>query len=159
MPIRKLSNVTMYCWKAMAICCVKFTFTFVFLKVDLKDSSPCSVLTSAGAARRQIGRQYFEKMLEMCGLIDDPDCPKAGRQLRWRELRLRSLRKQFSVPFLLYATSQIHSLLSSRTASTVWHLVLLFPLRWSWMYSVLKQLVRRPRMRSSKIASSVDHLL
>ena len=120
----------------MAICCVKFTFTFVFLKVDLKDSPPCSVLISGGAARRQIGRQYFEKMLEMCGLIDNPDCPKAGRQLRWRELRLRSLRKQFSVPFLLYATSQIHSLLSSRTASTVWHLVLLFPLRWSWMYSV-----------------------
>ena len=23
--------------------------------------------------------QYFEKMREMCGLIDDPDCPKAGR--------------------------------------------------------------------------------
>ena len=23
--------------------------------------------------------QYFEKMLEICGLIDDTDCPKAGR--------------------------------------------------------------------------------
>ena len=102
--------------------------------------------------------QYFEKMLEMCGLIDDPDCPKAGRHVRWRELRLRNLRRQFSVPFLLYAISQIHSLWSTRTASTAWHLVLLFPLRWSWMYSVLKQLVRRPRMRSSKITSSMDHL-
>ena len=23
--------------------------------------------------------QYFEKMLDLCGLIDDPDCPKAGK--------------------------------------------------------------------------------
>ena len=23
--------------------------------------------------------QYFEKILEMCGLIDDPDCPQKGK--------------------------------------------------------------------------------
>ncbi|XP_072029165.1 uncharacterized protein [Amphiura filiformis] len=34
--------------------------------------------------------QYFEKMLEMCGLIDDPDCPKAGKH---RELERAEIKK------------------------------------------------------------------
>lgn len=34
--------------------------------------------------------QYFEKMLEMCGLIDDPDCPKAGKH---RELEKAEMKK------------------------------------------------------------------
>ena len=34
--------------------------------------------------------QYFEKMLEMCGLINDPDCPKAGKH---RELEKAEIKK------------------------------------------------------------------
>ncbi|XP_015768310.1 PREDICTED: uncharacterized protein LOC107346954 [Acropora digitifera] len=39
--------------------------------------------------------QYFEKMLDMCGLIDDPDCPKAGKH---RELERAEIKKsQYAV--------------------------------------------------------------
>ena len=34
--------------------------------------------------------QYFEKTLEMCGLIDDPECPKNGRH---RELEKSEIQK------------------------------------------------------------------
>ena len=34
--------------------------------------------------------QYFEKMLEMCRLIDDPECPKKGQH---RELERAEIRK------------------------------------------------------------------
>ena len=34
--------------------------------------------------------QYFEKMLEMCGLIYDPDCPKAGKH---REIEKAEMKK------------------------------------------------------------------
>ena len=34
--------------------------------------------------------QYYEKMLEMCGLIDDTDCPKAGKH---RELERAEIQK------------------------------------------------------------------
>ena len=34
--------------------------------------------------------QYFEKMLELCGLIDDPECPKGGNH---RELEQAEIRK------------------------------------------------------------------
>ena len=37
--------------------------------------------------------QYFEKMLEMCCLIDDPDCPKAGKhhELERAEIKMSQL--------------------------------------------------------------------
>ena len=34
--------------------------------------------------------QYFEKMLDMCGLIDDPDCPKVEKH---RELEKAEIKK------------------------------------------------------------------
>ena len=34
--------------------------------------------------------QYYENMLEMCGLLDDPECPKAGRH---RELERAEMKK------------------------------------------------------------------
>jgi hypothetical protein len=34
--------------------------------------------------------QYYEKMLEMCGLINDPECPRAGKH---RELEKAEIKK------------------------------------------------------------------
>lgn len=66
--------------------------------------------------------QYFEKMLEMCGLIDDPDCPKAGKH---RELERAEIKKSeqavkrtmsaicnFTNPFSLVDKDHLYSLAS-----------------------------------------------
>ena len=34
--------------------------------------------------------QYFERMLEICGLVNDPECPKAGKH---RELQAAEIKK------------------------------------------------------------------
>ena len=41
-----------------------------------------------------IRAQYHEKLLEMCGLADDSDCPKKGNTESWKKLKLKRLRKQ-----------------------------------------------------------------
>ena len=71
--------------------------------------------------------QYFEKMLEMCGLIDDPDCPKAGKH---RELEKAKIMKSeeavmrtisaisnFTNPFTLSDKDHLYSLASGAPAS------------------------------------------
>ena len=72
--------------------------------------------------------QYFEKMLEMCCLIDDPDCPKAGKH---RELERAEIKKSedavqhtiaaicnFTNPFLLANKDHLYSLASGAPASS-----------------------------------------
>jgi hypothetical protein len=71
--------------------------------------------------------QYFEKMLEMCGLIDDPDCPKAGkhRELERAEIkkseeavqRTISAIRNFTNPFSLVDKDHLYSLSSGAPAS------------------------------------------
>lgn len=34
--------------------------------------------------------QYFEKLLEMCDMVDDPECPKAGKH---RDLEKANIKK------------------------------------------------------------------
>lgn len=71
--------------------------------------------------------QYFEKMLDMCGLIDDPDCPKAGKH---RELERAEIKKSeaavqrtisaicnFTNPFSLVDKDHLYSLASGAPAS------------------------------------------
>lgn len=66
--------------------------------------------------------QYFEKMLEICGLLDDPDCPTFGRH---RELERASIRKSeeavqkvltaikaFTNPFAIPDKERLYSLAS-----------------------------------------------
>ena len=66
--------------------------------------------------------QYFEKMLEMCGLTDDPDCPKAGKH---RELEKAEMKKSeaavqktiaaiksFNNPWKAYDKDKLYSLAS-----------------------------------------------
>jgi len=71
--------------------------------------------------------QYFEKMLEMCGLIDDPECPKAGkhRELERAELkksedavqRTISAIRNFTNPFTLADKNLLYSLASGAPVS------------------------------------------
>ena len=71
--------------------------------------------------------QYFEKMLEMCGLIDDPDCPKAGkhRELERAEIqksekavqRTMSAIRNFTNPFSLVDKDHLYSLSSGASVS------------------------------------------
>ena len=71
--------------------------------------------------------QYFEKMLEMCGLIDDPECPKAGkhRELERAEIkksekavqRTISAIRNFTNPFSLVDKDHLYSLASGAPAS------------------------------------------
>lgn len=71
--------------------------------------------------------QYFEKMLEMCGLIDDPDYPKAGkhRELERAEIkkfeeavkRTISAIRNFTNPFSLVDKDHLYSLASGAPAS------------------------------------------
>lgn len=66
--------------------------------------------------------QYYEKMLEICGLIDDPDCPKAGkhRELEKAEIkksedavqRTISAIRNFTNPFSLVDKDHLYSLAS-----------------------------------------------
>ena len=66
--------------------------------------------------------QYYENMLEMCGLLDDPECPKAGRH---RELERAEIKKSeeavtrtitaiesFTNPFNLADKDHLYSLAS-----------------------------------------------
>lgn len=72
--------------------------------------------------------QYFEKMLEMCGLIDDSDCPKAGKH---RELEKAEIKKSedavkrtitairnFTNPFSIVDKDHLYSLASGAPASS-----------------------------------------
>lgn len=72
--------------------------------------------------------QYFEKMLEMCGLIDDPDCRKAGKH---RELEKAEIKKSedavkrtiaairnFTNPFSIVDKDHLYSLASGAPASS-----------------------------------------
>ncbi|KAK3700755.1 hypothetical protein QZH41_010937 [Actinostola sp. cb2023] len=66
--------------------------------------------------------QYFEKMLETCGLVDDPDCPKAGkhRELEKAEIkkseeavqRTMSAIRNFTNPFSLVDKDHLYSIAS-----------------------------------------------
>ena len=71
--------------------------------------------------------QDFEKTLEMCGLIDDPDCPKAGKH---RELERAEIKKSeeavqrtitaicnFTNPFSISDKDHLYSLASGAPAS------------------------------------------
>lgn len=71
--------------------------------------------------------QYFEKMLDMCGLIDDPDCPKAGkhRELKRAEIkksedavqRTMSAVRNFTNPFTIPDKDHLYSLASGAPVS------------------------------------------
>ena len=39
--------------------------------------------------------QYFEKLLEMCGLINDPDCPKAGKHCELERAEIKKSEDAF----------------------------------------------------------------
>ena len=76
--------------------------------------------------------QYFEKMLEMCGLIDDPDCPKSGKH---RELERAEIQKSEKAV--------------QRTISPICNFTNTFSLLDN---DHLRQLLRRQRRHSSMIA-------
>ena len=70
--------------------------------------------------------QFYEKMLEICGLINDPDCPKAGRH---RELGKSEIKKSeaavqstitairnFTNPFQIPDKEHLYSLASGAPA-------------------------------------------
>ena len=48
-------------------------FTMFMLQVDSLGCFPCLVLINGGAVQLQLGPSTLRKMLEMCGLIDDPE--------------------------------------------------------------------------------------
>ena len=66
--------------------------------------------------------QYFEKILEMCGLIDDPECPKKGkhREIERAEIqknedavqRTISAIRSFTNPFYIPDKCRLYSLAS-----------------------------------------------
>ena len=71
--------------------------------------------------------QYFEKLREMCGLIDDPECPKAGKH---RELEKSEIIKSeaavqrtitaicnFTNPFTLADKDHLYSIASGAPVS------------------------------------------
>ena len=72
--------------------------------------------------------QYFEKMLEMCDLIDDPDWPKAGkhRELERAEIknsegavqRTISAIRNLTNPFSLVDKDHLYSLTSDAPVSS-----------------------------------------
>lgn len=72
--------------------------------------------------------QYFEKMLDMCGLIDDPDCPKVGKH---RELERAEIKKsEDAVQRTMSAVSELQQSFfqyRTKTTFTAWRPVLLFP--------------------------------
>ena len=93
--------------------------------------------------------QYFEMMLEMCGLIDDPECPKAGKH---RELKAAEIKKsEEAVQRTIKTFTDPFAITDKETIS---HLVLLF-LQRSKLMSL--ELVRKPRRFSSVIASRMGH--
>ena len=71
--------------------------------------------------------QYFEKMLEMCGFIDDPDCPKAGRHREMERAEIKkseetvqhtiSAIRNLTNPFSLVDKDRLYSLASGAPVS------------------------------------------
>ena len=71
--------------------------------------------------------QYYERTLEMCGLIDDEECPKAGkhRELEKAEIRksedavqrTMSAIKSFTNPFTIPDKDHLYSLASGAPVS------------------------------------------
>ena len=72
--------------------------------------------------------QYFEKMLEMCGLIDDPDCPKARKHCELEKSEIKKSEdavkctitaiRNFTNPFSIVDKDHIYSLASGAPASS-----------------------------------------
>ena len=64
--------------------------------------------------------QYFEKMLDMCGLIHDPDCPKAGKHCELERAEIKksedavqgtmSAVRNFTNPFSIPDEDHLYSL-------------------------------------------------
>ena len=73
--------------------------------------------------------QYFKRMLEMCGLIDDPECPKAGkhRKLEAAEIkkseeavqRTLTAIKTFNDPFAITGKDRLYNITSGAPVSPV----------------------------------------
>ena len=78
----------------------------------------------------------YEETLEMVDIINDPDCPRAGKH---RELDKAEVEKgQFSSSLLLSRTSLIISPSQIRTSSAPWFLVLPSPWKSRWTCSERK---------------------
>ena len=75
------------CQAHFLCCCFHYAaggFVGIFSKCGAYQRWCCTTSTQA---------QYFDKMLEMCCLIDDPDCPKAGKhhELERAEIKMSQL--------------------------------------------------------------------
>ena len=72
--------------------------------------------------------QYFEKMLEMCGLIDDSDCPKARKHCELEKAEINKSEdavkrtitaiRNFTNPFSIVDKDHLYSLASGAPASS-----------------------------------------
>ena len=49
-----------------------------------------------------IGVQFFEKMLEMCDKINDPECPKAGKHRELEAAEMKKSEEAVHEPLLQY---------------------------------------------------------
>ena len=96
-----------------------------FMKFSRSDRGLVGLFSMFGVYQHWccITSQYFERMLEMCGLIDDPECPKARKH---RELEAAEIKKavQRTLTAIKTFTNHLPSLI--RTVFTISHLVLLF---------------------------------
>ncbi len=78
-----------------ALSAVDKTMEETFMKFSKSDRGLVGLFSMFGAYQRwcritSTRAQYFERMLEMCGLIQDPECPKAGKH---RELEAAEIKK------------------------------------------------------------------
>ncbi|XP_063959228.1 uncharacterized protein LOC135154916 [Lytechinus pictus] len=78
-----------------SLCGVDKTMEETFMKFAKSQGGFVGLFSMFGAYQRccrttSTRAQYFEKMLEMCGLVDDPDYPKAGKH---RELERAEMKK------------------------------------------------------------------
>jgi len=78
-----------------ALSAVDKTMEETFMKFAKSDRGLVGLFSMFGAYQcwcriTSTRAQYFERMLEMCGLIQDPECPKAGKH---RELEAAEIKK------------------------------------------------------------------
>ena len=115
-----------------ALSAVDKTMEETFMKFAKSDKGLVGLFSMFGTYQRwcritSTRAQYFERMLEMCGLINDPECPKAGkhRELEAAEIkkseeavqRTLTAIKNFTNPFAIIDKDHLYNIASGAPVS------------------------------------------
>ena len=100
--------------------------------------------------------QFYEKMLETCDMIDDPDCPKAGKHREYKSAQIKKSEKAVQHTMTAIRSFTNPFTMAIKDNSTVFHLDLLVQKKSRNRFFMRKQLGRNLRGPSSRRGSRIS---